>query len=245
MINYDPDKNAIFGPCNLNFEKKYKCALMIFDDEVWEDYVLRDVRISSFSVKNSRGRVFDTYRSVVFDGEDVLLISPNVGGAASAVDLELLIASGVEKVVAFGTCGAMDKEIAKNTIIIPEGAIREEGVSYHYLPPGEEVAQSRASVETLMAVFSENDVAYRVGKTWTTDAVYRETAKKMKIMKERGCIVVDMEMASLFAVAEFRGFRFAGFLISDDNIDGRCATEDNSRDSMTIFRTALCVVTRL
>ena len=30
--------------------------------------------------------------------------------------------------------------------------------------------------------------------------------------------MVDMEMASLLAVAEFRGVDFAGFLITDDNI---------------------------
>jgi uridine phosphorylase len=220
MIRFDPNKTAIFNPCNLNLLDKPRKAVMIFDDEVWEDYVLPNKEISSFEVKNARGRVFDDYRIIEKDGENILIIYPNMGGSASAADLELLIASGIKKVVAFGTCGAMDKKIAKNTIIVPTAAFREEGVSYHYLPPSDEVVQPENSQKIIKEILTKNKITFVEGKVWTTDAVYRETPAKLKRLKEEGCIAVDMELASLLAVAEFRGTKFAQFLIADDNIDG-------------------------
>lgn len=244
MITFDSDKNAIFNPSNLNLVGNPKKALMIFDDEVWEDYVEKNKDLVTFPAKNNSGRVFSTFRMYKHEDEDILLICPNVGGAASVVDLELLIASSIKKIAAFGTCGAMDKNIGKNTIIIPTSAVREEGVSYHYLPPSDEVDQNKASIKVMEQVFSQHDMNYLSGKVWTTDAVYRETANKLKTMKQNNCLAVDMEMASLLAVTQFRSVDFAGFLIADDNIDGK-PKKEYKRDSATLFQIALEIVASL
>jgi uridine phosphorylase len=244
MITFDSDKNAIFNPPSLNLVGNPKKALMIFDDEVWEDYVEKNKALETFPAKNNSGRVFSTFRMYKHDDENILLICPNVGGAASVVDLELLIASGIKKIVAFGTCGAMDKNVGKNTIIIPSSAIREDGVSYHYLPPSDEVDQNKTSIKVMEKVFSRHNMNYQTGKVWTTDAVYRETSNKLKTMKQNGCLAVDMEMASLLSVAKFRSIDFAGFLIADDNIDGK-PKKEYGRDSATLLQLALEIVTTI
>jgi len=244
MITFDSDKNAIFNPQSLNLIGHPKKALMIFDDEVWEDYVEKNKTLETFPAKNNSGRVFSAFRIYKHKGEDILLICPNIGGAASTVDLELLIASGINKIVAFGTCGSLDKNIAKNTIIIPTVAVREEGVSYHYLPPSDEVDQNKTLIQIMEQVFSRHNMNYLSGKVWTTDAVYRETSNKLKTMKQNGCLAVDMEMASLLSVAKFRSIDFAGFLIADDNIDGK-PKKDYGRDSATLLQLALEIVTAI
>lgn len=244
MITFDSDKNAIFSPPSLNLVGNPKKALMIFDDEVWEDYVEKNKALETFPAKNNSGRVFSTFRIYGHKGESILLVCPNVGGAASTVDLELLIASGINKIVAFGTCGALDKNIAKNTIIIPTSAVREEGVSYHYLPPSDEVNQNKTSIKVMEKVFSRHNMNYLSGKVWTTDAVYRETSNKLKTMKQNSCLAVDMEMASLLAVTKFRSVDFAGFLIADDNIDAKAKIE-YKRGSATLLQLALEIVTTI
>jgi uridine phosphorylase len=244
MIIFDPDKKATFNPNNLNLVGNPKRALMIFDDEVWENHIQKNKDLKTLPVKNNKGKVFGTFRMCKYDNENVLLTYPETGGSASAMYLELLIASGVEKIVAFGTCGAMDKNIAKNTVVIPTTVVREEGVSYHYLPPSDEVDQSQNSVRTMKDVFSRNNVDFLEGKVWTTDAVYRETADKLKIMKDKGCIAVDMELASLLAVAKFRETDFASFLITDDNIDGKCLKQ-YKREPAKILDLALRIVTSI
>ena len=244
MIIFDTDKQALFNPPNLNLSGGFNKAIMIFDDEVWEDYVAKDSGSIAIPLKNTQGRIFNTFRSRTYKQENVLLVCPSMDSAASSTELELLIASGIDKIVAFGTCGAMDKNIAKNTLIIPTSAVREEGVSYHYLPPSDEVDQTQKSIKTIEQVFISNGASYLLGKVWTTDAVYRETAKKLKLMKYKGAIAVDMEMASLLAVAEFRKIDFAGFLITDDNIDGK-NDKELQKDSKTLLQLALDVVQAL
>ncbi len=241
MITFDPNKQAIFDPPTLNLDRQVDKAILVFDDEVWEDYIIPNKDLVSFDVKNLKGRVFNTFRYLEHHGQNVLLVYPSTGGPASAGDLELLIASGVNKIVAFGTCGAMDKNIPKNTIILPTSAIREEGVSYHYLEPTDEIAQEQNSINAMKTVFIKKGVDYLAGKVWTTDAVYRETVGKKEAFKSKGCLAVDMELASLLAVAKFRAIKFAQFLITDDNIDG---VNKNSRDrnSKELLNLALEIV---
>ena len=79
--------------------------------------------------------------------------------------------------IACGGCGVLDKDIAVRNIIVISGAIRDEGVSYHYAPPDREIAANPAVVNTLANMLIDRGVPYRIGKTWITDGPYRETLK--------------------------------------------------------------------
>jgi len=89
--------------------------------------------------------------------------------------------------------------------VVLTGAVRDEGTSYHYLPPGREVMASPQAVAALEGVLQRNGLEYRIGKSWTTDGLYRETPRKRTRRMAEGCIVVEMEAAAFFAVAEYRG----------------------------------------
>jgi uridine phosphorylase len=64
------------------------------------------------------------------------------------------------------------------------------------------------------------DVPYVLAKTWTTDAIYRETPGKIAARRDEGCACVEMEAAAFFAVARFRGVRFAQILYAGDDCSG-------------------------
>lgn len=115
MIIYDSSSETVFGPCNLKLNAKPDKCLLIFDDEIWNDYVLTNKNLATFSVKDTYGRIFGTYRYLDMNGEKILLVYPTTGAAGSVCDMELLIASGIKTFVAFGTCGRLNKNIAKNT----------------------------------------------------------------------------------------------------------------------------------
>jgi hypothetical protein len=72
----------------------------------------------------------------------------------------------------------------------------------------------------LCAVLDERDVPYAVGKTWTTDAPYRETRAKVAARRAEGCITVEMETAAFLAVARFRGVTFGQYLYAGDDVSG-------------------------
>ena len=244
MIEYDPERKTVFDPCDLKLDGKPRGCLLIFDDEIWEDYVLPNKNFETFPVTNAFGRTFDTYRYIKTDGEKVLLVYPTTGSAGSVCDMELLIASGIEKFVAFGTCGRLDKNIAKNTIILPTAAYREEGTSYHYLPDSSEIDVDESVLKITKTLFDEEGFNTLEGKIWTTDAVYRETFGKVKLMKERGCIGVDMELSALLALAQYRDVKFIEFLIGEDTVDGE-TKKPLERNNEKIFSAAIELLKRI
>lgn len=137
-----------------------------------------------------------------------------MGGAASAALLEELIALGAENILYFGSCGALDKEIAAGNLLVPTAAYRDEGVSYHYAAPSDYL--EIATAPELMRIFDELHLPYRPVKTWTTDAFYRETQRNAERRKAEGCCTVEMECASVMAVGQFRGKKVCQFLYAAD-----------------------------
>jgi uridine phosphorylase len=82
------------------------------------------------------------------------------------------------------------------------------------------VTANEAAVASLVQTLVNRDLPYRLGKTWTTDAPYRETPDIIAKRKEEGCLVVEMEAASMMAVAQFRGVRFGQVLYGGDDLSG-------------------------
>ena len=157
---------------------------------------------------------------ISYHGQRLAFFHPGVGAPIAAGLLEEAIAFGCRKFIACGGCGVLEPEIAVGHLIVVAGAVRDEGVSYHYLPPGREVIADERGVNALVNGLSERGVPYRVGKTWTTDAPYRKTVKKIARRKEEGCMVVEMESAALIAVAQFRGAIFGQALYGGDDLSG-------------------------
>ena len=106
-------------------------------------------------------------------------------------------------------------------IVVPTAAIRDEGTSYHYLAPRARWRPRAGAGRDRGGCLRENHHEYIRGKTWTTDAVYRETRSRLKRRRREGCVVVDMEAAAFFAVARFRRVEFAQILYAGDSLAGR------------------------
>ena len=79
---------------------------------------------------------------------------------------------------------------------------------------------SPEAVAAITRVLERHAVPYVVGKTWTTDAIYRETPAKVQRRRAEGCITVEMEAAAFFAVARFRGVIFGQLLYGGDDVSG-------------------------
>jgi uridine phosphorylase len=108
--------------------------------------------------------------------------------------------------------------MAVGQVIVLTAAVRDEGVSYHYLPPGREVEPSSSAVAAIEQTLQTAGSDYLLAKTWTTDAIYRETPAKVRQRQAEGCLVVEMEAAALFAVARFRGVTFGQMVYGGDDL---------------------------
>lgn len=152
-----------------------------------------------------------------YEGKEIAVYCSTLGGSASAGLLEEMISKGCERFVFFGSCGVLDCAHAAKSLIIPTAAYRDEGTSYHYISPSEYIEIPTAP--KLATIFSKLKLPHVCGKTWTTDAFYRETRGNMEKRRNDGCITVEMECASIMAVAQFRSVEVYQFLYAADSLD--------------------------
>ena len=154
-------------------------------------------------------------------GQKLLLFRPTVGAPIAAAIMEELAAKGCTKWILCGSAGGLDKAHSFGHLIVPRSAVRDEGLSYHYLPPSREVAASPRAVKAIKKALDRHGVPYLVSKTWTTDAFFRETPQKVALRKKEGCLAVEMEAAGVFAVAKFRGYQAGAILYLHDDVSGK------------------------
>jgi uridine phosphorylase len=155
-----------------------------------------------------------------YDGQRVTLMHPGLGGPLAAMMLEELIALGCRAFVACGGAGLLDKQAAAGALVVPVSAVRDEGTSYHYVPPSREVFASPDAVAAIERTLTAAGAPFILAKTWTTDAVYRETPGTVAARRAEGCLTVEMEAATLMAVAQFRGVPLGQILYGGDDVGG-------------------------
>jgi uridine phosphorylase len=154
-----------------------------------------------------------------YKGSKIALFLSCVGAPACVACYEDIIAMGLQTLIIFGTCGVLDKNIEDCSIIIPTSAVRDEGTSYHYMEPSDEIPVNEKYIDDFTKLLEKYNYSYTSGKTWTTDACYRETVMKLENRKKMGCICVDMECSAMAAVAKFRNRDIFHFFYAADNLD--------------------------
>lgn len=156
-------------------------------------------------------------KQYIYKDSIVLAYAP-LGSAAASGLLEELIALGVKKAIAVGSSGLVGDFDTKKVLLVSK-AIRDEGLSYHYLEPSLYVDTDNDLNDLIKKHLTEKGVVFEEGITWTTDAFYRETKSRIDIRKQEGAISVEMECAGLAAVSKFRGTQFSQMLYFSDIVN--------------------------
>ena len=210
---------ALFEPLTVieRVEGFPKVAVASFSRYLIDEYVSRNQCRIIGEIHSANGSL-PIYETII-EEERIALFMCCVGAATCACQMEEIIAMGAEKLIYFGSCGVLDRNLAPYGLIIPTHALRDEGCSYHYIENSKILALQPSGIEYLEEFFKSVNVKYSKGQTWTIDAIYRETPKKIDYAKSLGCICVEMECSALSSVAQFRGKEFAQFLFAADNLD--------------------------
>ena len=156
---------------------------------------------------------------VEYKGKMFALFQSYVGEPLCVDQYEDLMAMGSRRLILLGNCGVLDRSIQDCGIIIPTRAIRDEGTSYHYAKPSDNIEVNKKYREAFKEVLRDCGYPFVEGTTWTNDACYRETKEKVKRRKEQGAICVEMECAGMQALCDFRETEFFQFFYAGDNLD--------------------------
>jgi uridine phosphorylase len=218
ILEFDPTREAVIEPSRILKPRDVPLhAVVCFFREVIEH--VRDSRGARVVARmKSEMGVEPLYATDDWNGRPLAFFHPGVGAPLAAATLEEVIAFGCRKFVVCGGAGVLHPETELGHIFLPTSAVRDEGTSYHYLPPSREVEPNPRALAAIEEVLVAHGVRYRKTKTWTTDAIFRETRGKIERRTAEGCATVEMEAAALFAVAAFRGIELGEILYAGDDL---------------------------
>src|SRR5216684_8573036 len=127
-----------------------------------------------------------------------------VGAAFAVLVAEELFASGCRFLISMTSAGQILPVRTPPYFVIIDRALRDEGTSYHYLPPAEYSVANGRLVRLAEESLNMASVTTQVGATWTTDAPFRETREAIAAAEQAGILAVEMEAAALYAFAAAR-----------------------------------------
>jgi uridine phosphorylase len=220
LFDFDPDPRGIIEPSERFAAGKLpERAVLSFFPKALDALCAREQAQTVLKLESIG--VYHEVRQIQRGGQPVALFLSGVSSALAGGFLEELIALGVRKVMVCGGAGVLDSAIAQGHVLLPTEAVREEGLSYHYLPADRPAKPGAQALAALKQALDARKVPHLDVKTWTTDGLYRETRGKIARRKAEGCLAVEMEAAGLFAVAEFRGIQLAQLLYGGDDVSGQ------------------------
>lgn len=169
-------------------------------------------------VKKAGGMIGDLY--LVRKPRHQVGVMVNMGGGAPiVVELaEEFAALGFRRMALMTWGGSLQPDLRAGDIVVCNRAIRDEGVSYHYLPPDKLISADPLLVEQLVAAIQAKGGKCTVGTTWTTDAPYRETAAEIRQYQSEGVKTVEMESAGLFTIGKVRDIQAVSAVVIMDSL---------------------------
>lgn len=162
------------------------------------------------------------------DGVKVAVTSTGIGGPSAAIAVEELHQCGADTMLRVGTCASTSEKVSLGDVVIPNGAVRMEGVSTHYLPIEYPAVPDFQVVKAVEQAAQKLEFPYNVGVTITKASFYTQTTPETKPVgpellykwqayEKGGATSTSMECSVLFCVGASLGIRTSSVMISATN----------------------------
>ena len=157
ILEYDTEKKAIIMPGHGWDYKFTKKAVMLFMEEEIDNFVSsHDCEV--VGEFESITKKFPVYK-IVHNGEKIVFCQAPLGGAAATHIMDQLIGGGAREIIATGCCGSLIDD-TEGDFFIPTAALRQEGASYHYLPPAREVEMNDRAIQAIVTALENPSVVH-------------------------------------------------------------------------------------
>lgn len=167
--------------------------------------IVRHLRAAGVAHKDDTWPCYhsELYRFVE-EGREFGIVGCAVGASYAVLVAEQMFASGCQLLVSVTSSGQITPLGPPPYFILIERALRDEGTSYHYLPPAEFSEADGRLVEAVWPSLTGAGERIERGASWSTDAPFRETSAAIEAARSRGILAVEMEAAALYAFARAR-----------------------------------------
>lgn len=154
--------------------------------------------------------------------EEKFIAGPSIGAPMAVLTMEKLIALGAKRIILFGWCGALARDLHIGDVLVPTLALSGEGTSQYYQMQGGQAGPSAGFRDSIASFLTDKKFEVHGGCVWSTDAIYREKRSMLDTLhRDQHVVAIDMEFSALCSVAKFRGIDFAAVLMVSDEIWGK------------------------
>lgn len=212
LLNHPLDEPTTFTPeallaavraeRGLAAESPPAVCVLDFDGDV-TDWLIAEGRARQWK---SWACFHTTMFTLEVEGNAYGIVPRTIGGPYAVLVAEQLAASGAQLILGLTSAGRVLTRLPIPSLVIATSVVRDEGTSYHYLPPSESVDAPRSIPSWIESEFRRLDLPVSRGALWTTDAPYRETQMQLDRYAAAGVLAVEMQAASLFSFAACHEF---------------------------------------
>ncbi|WP_129112993.1 nucleoside phosphorylase [Halegenticoccus tardaugens] len=153
-----------------------------------------------------------------YEGVPLTICSTGIGGPSAAIALEELSRVGVETAIRVGTAGALQADVEIGDMVVATGAAKEEGTSKRYEPAIYPAVPSFDALTALVDAAEARNESVHVGPIVSDDAFYNETDEYVDRWEASNLLAIEMEAATLFALARRKGLRSGAICTVDGNL---------------------------
>ncbi len=155
--------------------------------------------------------------------EKVSVCSTGIGGPSTAIAVEELCKCGAEFMIRIGTCGGINTKVEGGHVVIPTGAIRQEGTTLQYVPAEYPAVADHEVVNALIQAAESENKTYHTGIIQSKDSFYgqhspeimpvsNDLESKWEAWKKAGVLASEMECSTVFVVGGIRGVKTGAVL---------------------------------
>ena len=251
--NKNYDEKSVFTPENLLREARRQKKIQI--DSIPEICILDpDGDILEYLIRTDNATKdisWACYHTILyrftFNEESYGLIGNAVGASFAVLLAEQLFASGCKMLISITSAGIISQPLNNERFVLIDTTLRDEGTSYHYLPPDEISDIQPDLFDKLKPIIQNKALSICMGRSWTTDAPYRETQTSIDAAKKAGAICVEMEASALYAFAKFCNKNIICIAhltntMAQNDIDFEKGVENGSIDSLNIINSVVNLI---
>jgi len=185
----------------------------------------------------AKNREFITY-SGKYRGIPVSATSTGIGCPSAAIAVEELANVGAKVFIRVGTSAGIQPDVKPGDLVLPRGAMRNEGTSYYYVPDGFPAVPSYRVLRSLVMASEKLGYKHHIGIISTDDSFYAESPEFLSELRDYGITSLDMESSAIFIISHLRGLEAGTVLGVVANLSTREGVfeEEDPRRSLAVER---------
>ena len=156
--------------------------------------------------------------NATYEGDELTICSTGIGCPSAAIAVEELARVGVETFIRCGTCGALQEGMEIGDMVVANGAAKEEGTSKRYEDEVYPAVPTYDVLSALVDAAEANDEDVHVGPIVSDDAFYNESEEFVVDWEAANLLAIEMEAATVFALARRKGLRAGAICTVDGNL---------------------------